>query len=825
MKKLFYVFASLIGWQQVSAQCTDLFISEYLEGSSFNKAIEIYNPTGSAVDLSTYELRLYSNGQVTFSSFTLSGTLNPGATFVVAHPSANSTILGLANATSSVINFNGDDVMELINNTVAIDRFGIVGTDPGSSWTISGDPNGSKDHTCVRKSSIQTGSTNWTGSGENEWIVYPVDATWYLGDHIMNTCGSPLTGTGNGTGSCIDEPSSFTANGASGTGPYTYGWDFGDGSTNAVSQTTTHTFTAPGTYNITFVVLDGSNFDVYAEAFTITINPAPTACLSTSAIIGCEPETVTFTDCSSGGTTPFSYAWDFDNSSNDNTATPPAQVYNAGTFHPQLIIVDNNGCNDTVTTTFTINASDDATFSYSQSSYCPTDANPLATINGTPGGTFSSATCTVNPTTGEVDIATTANGTYDITYTTPNTCSATSTVSIDIYSVTPDATITAAGPFCTADAATNLTAASSGGIWSGTGITNATNGTFDPSTGAGTYSITYTISGTCGSSDNISIDVNQTPDATITPVASVCEGTTAFDFTAANTGGTWSGTGITNTTNGTFDPSVAGIGCVTITYDITGTCPASDNVQMCVVANDNVIISTSDTLVCNNKSIFAIHANTGGIWSGANVTDLGNGNADYDPLAVAPGVYYAVYTIASTCGDKDSVSITVAAPPAASFNYTLNGFTFTFNNTTSGSNTYSWMVDENSAISTGSGPSYNYTYNNPSNTLIVTLIATNANGCSDTTYQTITPTGIVDVKENNFRLYPNPVNDGVLTISGLSSESQTIKVVNLLGEAVIHLQSNGNNKMQIDMSTIPSGSYIVMISNNATVYNQKIVKY
>ena len=47
---------------------TDLIISEYIEGSSFNKAIEIYNGTGAAIDLSEYSLELYSNGAATAES-------------------------------------------------------------------------------------------------------------------------------------------------------------------------------------------------------------------------------------------------------------------------------------------------------------------------------------------------------------------------------------------------------------------------------------------------------------------------------------------------------------------------------------------------------------------------------------------------------------------------------------------------------------------------------------------------------------------------------------------------------------------------------------
>ena len=48
----------------VSALADDLFISEYIEGSSNNKAIEIYNPTDTAIDLTGYRLEIYSNGGI-----------------------------------------------------------------------------------------------------------------------------------------------------------------------------------------------------------------------------------------------------------------------------------------------------------------------------------------------------------------------------------------------------------------------------------------------------------------------------------------------------------------------------------------------------------------------------------------------------------------------------------------------------------------------------------------------------------------------------------------------------------------------------------------
>ncbi|MBK8533367.1 MAG: lamin tail domain-containing protein [Flavobacteriales bacterium] len=65
------------------AQPTDLIISEYIEGSSNNKFIELYNGTAGAINLANYQLRLHANGSVGVTqSVVLSGSLASGATIV-----------------------------------------------------------------------------------------------------------------------------------------------------------------------------------------------------------------------------------------------------------------------------------------------------------------------------------------------------------------------------------------------------------------------------------------------------------------------------------------------------------------------------------------------------------------------------------------------------------------------------------------------------------------------------------------------------------------------------------------------------------------------
>ena len=172
---------------------SDLFFSEYIEGTSYNKAIEIYNGTGATVDLGNYKLQLFSNGASTASStLDLSGTLANAEVYVIAHPSANANILAEADLTSStVINFNGDDALALykISANSYVDIFGRIGEDPGDYWGTP--PNITKDQTLVRKTSISSGISQNPSSGFptliTEWDFYPVDTTTYLGSHTYGS--------------------------------------------------------------------------------------------------------------------------------------------------------------------------------------------------------------------------------------------------------------------------------------------------------------------------------------------------------------------------------------------------------------------------------------------------------------------------------------------------------------------------------------------------------------------------------------------------------------------------------------------------------------
>jgi len=190
MKKLLLAIITLFMGSVLLAQdCSDLFISEYVEGSANNKAVEIYNPTDGPIDLSLYTIKRYSNGSPVFTDeVQLSGTIVAKGVVVVTNGQTDSVWVSGGGYWSLPINdtlyekgdlhcsgeyptamyFNGNDALTLEKITgEVVDIFGKIGTDPGSngwndvpptyfagneywtSWT--------KDQTLIKKSTVKQG--------------------------------------------------------------------------------------------------------------------------------------------------------------------------------------------------------------------------------------------------------------------------------------------------------------------------------------------------------------------------------------------------------------------------------------------------------------------------------------------------------------------------------------------------------------------------------------------------------------------------------------------------------------------------------------------
>ena len=159
--------------------CAELFISEYIEGGSFNKAVEIYNPTSNPIDLSIYKLVIFT---ASTDSIQLAGMLASGDVYVVSHSSADLIGITSNSDTAKGLNFNGDDKIELVKSGSVIDRFGDI--NPLGNFA--------QDQTFQRKKTIEHGTLNFSTS---DWNILPKDTDSLLGSHESNCVCTPTRDT------------------------------------------------------------------------------------------------------------------------------------------------------------------------------------------------------------------------------------------------------------------------------------------------------------------------------------------------------------------------------------------------------------------------------------------------------------------------------------------------------------------------------------------------------------------------------------------------------------------------------------------------------
>lgn len=248
MKKIFYTLllttAALVG----KAQCSDLFISEYVEGTYNNKAIELYNPTNSPIELSNYRIVRWSNGETNIATLETNKEILPIPSATIAAKDVYVLVINTSDVGTDTIPFvelsskadvqlctscdpnsgsirtlcfNGDDALSLQKNVngnwVNIDIFGLIGerptngaggTSPTGAWTdqapYSSRPTSiasnvyflyywSQDQTLVRKPTVLDGVTTnpgvpYTGAWNpaTQWDSLPENTFTQLGTHVCN---------------------------------------------------------------------------------------------------------------------------------------------------------------------------------------------------------------------------------------------------------------------------------------------------------------------------------------------------------------------------------------------------------------------------------------------------------------------------------------------------------------------------------------------------------------------------------------------------------------------------------------------------------------
>ncbi|MFN3917255.1 MAG: PKD domain-containing protein [Flavobacteriales bacterium] len=434
--------------------------------------------------------------------------------------------------------------------------------------------------------------------------------------------------------------------------------------------------------------------------------------------------------------------------------------------------------------------------------FCTSD-NTIV-LNAVDAGGIWSGNGITNTNTGLFDPAVAGAGTHTITYDIPGQCGDVQTTTI-VVNQQMNATITPVQAVCLGQPAFGLTTVDAGGTWSGNGVNPAT-GVFDPATaGIGQHHITYTIGNPCGDVSTITIEVTPNLNSTITQAGPFCEDANAVTLVAATAGGTWSGNGITNTNNGTFNPAVAGSGLHTITYSIPGFCGTTSTIDILVNALPSVNFSATPTEGCS--PVITTFTNNNPLAGSTCLWNFGDGTTSVNCGAqthtyVDPGCYNVtlIVTSAEGCANQQTQNsiVCVSDNPIAAFTANPEEVSYVdptvnFTNQSIGASTYYWEFnDGNSGSSTLVNPTIRFDELEPG-TYNVCLWATTSFGCVDSTCSTFTilPEFLIYVP-NSFTPNGDGVNDIFLpNLAGIDPLGFEMFIFNRWGELIF----TSNNPM------------------------------
>jgi Ig-like domain CHU_C associated/PKD-like domain/Secretion system C-terminal sorting domain len=630
---------------------------------------------------------------------------------------------------------------------------------------------------------------------------------------------------------------------------------------NAATGTVTPNTSTPGTYTVTYTVAAGGGCGAFSTTTSITITAAPNAIIQYFG----SPY------CSNGGTATVSR---FGTAGGTYSAAPAGLTINAatgavtlatstpGTYTVTYTIAASGGCGVTITqATITVTAAPNATISYAGSPYCSNAGTANVTLTGTPAnGTYTAAPAglSINATTGAVNLAASAAGTYTVTYTVAASggCATYTTTTTITITTLPAATIAYTGsPYCSNAGTANVTrAGTAGGTYTaaaGLSINAATGAVNLAASTAGTYTVTYTLAagGGCPAvTATASITITALPVATITYAGSpYCQpGGTATITRTGTAGGTYSAAPaglVINAANGDINIGTSTAGTYTVTYTLAaaggcGIVTATTAVTINSLSVAATSATSTATALCGPGSVTL--GITGGVlgsgaswrwYSGSCGGTLVGTGATLNFTVNATTTYFVRAEGPCNTTTCASVTVTVNAQPtisiAASPRTTLlpgQTTTLTATFTPAAGNTFIWY--RNGIVVPGASGS----------TLVVgvdgvvgtyTARATTGSGC------TALSNAVTIIAESSTLVfvYPNP-SRGQFQVRVYNQQGKQISVLvhNARGQRVYFerkITSAPYTRMDVDLRSAAAGQYTVSVvdSDDQVIGTRSIIIY
>jgi gliding motility-associated-like protein len=680
--------------------------------------VAITPPTTTVLTCTTTSINLtatgggtysWSNGTTNLGSAASINVTTPGVYTVTVTGANGCTATANSNITqnivapiTSIVSFANTTVLDCNINVITLAASGAGG------WVSSSWSNGTTVITTNNNLSVSTpGTYTVTVTGANGCIG---TATQVITQNIAQpnalittplttvlTCSTPtisLTGTGGGT----------------------YSWMDGNG---VIGTSATINITSANTYTL---IVTGSNGCDATASITITDNfVAPIVSVTASnTVLSCTNTSITLV-ASGGG----SYSWTGGSTSSSLTVTSP------GTY--TVTVTSPNGCTSTSNQVITQNIAVPTTTITSSNNGQLTCTVTSITLTATGGGSYLWGT---GATTASISVTT--PGTYPVTVTSTNGCTATASQVVTQNITAPTAAITTPSTTVLTCTASSIGLTATGGStysWSN-GTTTIGNSATLSVTLPGTYTVTVTGSNGCTATVSQTITQNSVaPVAGINPLSNAVLTCTTPSITITATGGgtySWSnGTSVVGT-NATLNVTTPGTYTVTVTAANGCTATATQTItQNNAAPLVTITPPVSSVLTCTTTSI-SLTANGVGTISWSNPALI---SINPTILVTTPGVYTVTLTAANGCTANVSQTITqnITAPAAAITTPSttiLTCATTSITLTATGGGTYSWsngttVVGTSAALVVTTPGTY-------------TVTVTGTNGCTTTATQSIT---------------------------------------------------------------------------------------